>query len=562
MRSEPAAYAAALKQVETQATWESSRYEVINHHGQLVPLEVVAEDFRQIRIEAVVGVRQPDVLFDEFRLPLVAEFRSRTGTTVITHQALELTLRPGANPIQLNLRLQPHQFARATSDCILELRLGNRVLAPVPVTHKTRRQINQGKTARQLESLSLADVELAVEREGECLVTDAVFATDRRVISRFTAHAEGFDEDVPRLQWQLIIQLCHVASRRTFEQTHTLRIRAGSNRCRRLAVPLEHLRACFPPGRCTLSLLCRDRLLAQREFRFLAEDEIVPYTQQLVLANLRVLDPQLVCESRNHAYATQTVPFCAERLRVRLTLQSQGFTAALSEWTLPLRLNLPGARLAATPVCQTPVTLSSRPSTLDVPFSLADSALADQPGAYEIEVHLEGREIARIPFRIVSEAEIIQHIEVTSCEMVAVPRHGGAPVRCDQLSLEEHRELRIAFGVRAGFPAPGFTMPGRVEVMAGQRVLYSSDFLSPLDQETIRRELKPLSLAALWATDGVRDQSLHVQISVGGAIKCCHPLRLQIRARLTNFEGALKQDAHALGNVDEEYRAILQALER
>lgn len=98
--------------------------------------------------------------------------------------------------------------------------------------------------------------------------------------------------------------------------------------------------------------------------------------------------------------------------------------------------------------------------------------------------------------------------------------------------------------------------------MAGQRVLFSSDFLLPLDQETIGRELKPLPAAALWATAGQHDQTLHVQISVGGVLKCPHPLKLQVRTRLTNFEGALRQDAHALGNVDEEYEAILQELGR
>ena len=288
----------------------------------------------------------------------------------------------------------------------------------------------------------------------------------------------------------------------------------------------------------------------------------MPYTQELVLANLRVLDQQLVCAVRNHAYATQEVPFCAEHLHVRFTLQSQGFNAALPEWNLPLRLNLTGALLAATPVCQTTVTLSPRPATLDLPFCLADTAIADQPGDYQIEVHLEGREIARIPFRIVSEAEIAQQIEVDSFEMTTVGHQGRAPVRCNQLNFEEHRELRIAFAVRAGFPAPGFALPGRVEVMAGQRVLFSSDFLSPLNPETVRQELKPLPAAALWAAAGQHDQTLHVQISVGGALKCRHPLRLQIRTRLTNFEGALKQDAHALGNVDEEYRAILQELGR
>jgi hypothetical protein len=222
----------------------------------------------------------------------------------------------------------------------------------------------------------------------------------------------------------------------------------------------------------------------------------------------------------------------------------------------------PDAQISAKPVCQTTVTLSARPATLDLPFSLADTSLADHPGNYEIELHLESREIAKIPFRIVSEAEIIQQIQVTSFEMAAVPRHGVAPVRCNQLSFGEHRELRIAFAVRAGLPAPGFALPGRVEVIAGQRVLFSSDFLLPLDQETIGRELKPLPAAALWATAGQHDQTLHVQISVAGALKYCHPLKLQIRTRLTNFEGALRQDAHALEDVDEEYRAILHELGR
>ena len=447
-------------------------------------------------------------------------------------------------------------------DCVIELRLGNRLLVAVPVAYKTRQQIDQEKTARQLATLSVPDLELAVEREGEVVITDAIFATDRRLNPHFTARADGFDEDAPRLEWQLTIELCHIASRRTFQQTHTLRIRAGTNRCHRLTVPLEELRASLPPGPCTLSLHGAGRLLARCQFRFLAQDEIVPYTQQLVLANMRVLDQQLVCDSRNHFYVTQAVPFCTERLRVRFTLQSEGFNAALPEWNLPLHLNLTGARLAATSVCQTTVMLSPRPATLDLPFSLADTALADQPGNYEIELRLESREIARIPFRIVSEAEIIQQIEVTSFEMAAVRHNGRVPVRFDQLSFEEHRDLRIAFAVRAGFPAPGFALLGRVEVMVGQRVLFSSDFFLPLNPETVRKELKPLPVTALWAATGQLNKTLQVQISVGGTLKCRHRLTLHTRTRLTNFEGALRQDAHALGNVDDEYKAILQELGR
>ena len=94
-------------------------------------------------------------------------------------------------------------------------------------------------------------------------------------------------------------------------------------------MPLEELRARLPPGRCTLSLNGRDRRLARHQFRFLAEDEIAPYTQELVLANLRVLDPSWYASQRSQAYVTQAIPFCAERLHVRFTLQSEGFNAAL-----------------------------------------------------------------------------------------------------------------------------------------------------------------------------------------------------------------------------------------
>jgi hypothetical protein len=122
--------------------------------------------------------------------------------------------------------------------------------------------------------------------------------------------------------------------------------------------------------------------------------------------------------------------------------------------------------------------------------------------------------------------------------------------------------LRISFRVRVGFLAPGFALPGRVELVAGLRVLFSSDFLSPLDQEATTRELNPLPVAALWARAGERDQTLHVQISVGGTVKYRHPLKLQLRTRMTNFEGALTQDPGALRNVDAEYDEILQELGR
>ena len=188
--------------------------------------------------------------------------------------------------------------------------------------------------------------------------------------------------------------------------------------------------------------------------------------------------------------------------------------------------------------------------------------MAGQPGAYRLGLHLNGREIARYHFRIVSEAEVVEQIEVSAFERTAVNHQGRTPVRCSQLNLQAHRQLRIAFAVRAGFPAPGFALPGRVEVVAGQRVLFSSDFLSPLDREAVRQTLKPLPSAALWAGAGERDQTVHVLISVGGMVKCRHALKLQVRTHLTNFEGSLRQDARSLGNVDEEYEAILQELGR
>ena len=132
-------------------------------------------------------------------LPRVCVFRNSDGPTIINHQILDLTLRPGANPLQMSLALQPHQFRRATPDCVFEIHLGNRLLGVRPITHKTRRQIIAEKTASLLESLSIAGLELAVEREGESLVTDAVFATDRHLNPHFTARAEGFDDDVPGL---------------------------------------------------------------------------------------------------------------------------------------------------------------------------------------------------------------------------------------------------------------------------------------------------------------------------------------------------------------------------
>jgi hypothetical protein len=133
-------------------------------------------------------------------------------------------------------------------------------------------------------------------------------------------------------------------------------------------------------------------------------------------------------------------------------------------------------------------------------------------------------------------------------------------VRNSQLNPEEHRELRIAFGVLVGIPVPGFAVPASVEVLSGQRVLFSSDFLQPLHSKTTMQQLKPLAVAALWARAGHQNQTIQVQVSVAGTVKCRQLLKLELPKRLTNFEGALKHDALSLGDVDDEYEAILQRL--
>lgn len=560
VRSEHAAYAMALEQIEAQATWEKGDYKAINHRGKIVPLDVLAEDFQQLMIAGVIEVPQLDELFEKFRLPLAVKLRNLEGQGVICQQILDPSLNPGLNPLRIPVPLQPHQFRVASSDCRLEIHLGNRLLGTVPVTHKTRRKINEEKTARLLESLSLATLTLEVERDGELVTTDNVFATDQRLNPRFTASATGFDEDVSRLELQLSLQIRHVASGLMVEQTHRLRIREGINRCHRLSVPLENIRASLPPGRCTFSLCCARRTLAYRDFRFLAEDEIVPFTQQMVLANLRVLDQRLECVSRDQSYPTQLVPFCIDTLRVCFTLQSEGFNTALPQWTVPLELKLTSAQIGANTVCQTKITLSSGPTVLNLPFSTANTPLAGRSGRYQIEIHLSGQEIARIHFRIVSEAEIIEKIEVPSFEMRTVRQHRGVLVPCTQLIVQEHRELQVTFGLRAGIPAPGFALPGRFEILADERVLFSSDFFSPLNQETTLQELKPLRAIALWAKAGRRDQTLHVRVCIGGISKWREPLELRLKAFFANFEGALVRDANAMGNVDDEYEEILQAL--
>jgi hypothetical protein len=144
--------------------------------------------------------------------------------------------------------------------------------------------------------------------------------------------------------------------------------------------------------------------------------------------------------------------------------------------------------------------------------------------------------------------------------LTAIRHNGGAAVPCTELSPEQHRELRIALAVRAGVLAPGLAPPGRVEITAGRQILFSSDFMSPLDQPAASQHVKPLPVAALWAKAGQHDQTLHVKVSIAGVLKCSQPLRLQRSVRMTTFEGALKRNPESLGNVEEEYEAIVQGL--
>src|SRR5207245_8742721 len=46
------------------------------------------------------------------------------------------------------------------------------------------------------------------------------------------------------------------------------------------------------------------------------------------------------------------------------------------------------------------------------PLSVASTPLVSQPGNYQLELHVNEREIARMQFRMVSEAEIVEQIEV------------------------------------------------------------------------------------------------------------------------------------------------------
>lgn len=554
------AYGEAVMALESLATLSHWTYEAVNHRGQNVALDFVAEDFRAIHVEATIDLPHHDRLFSSISLPLTCVLRTRNTGAMISGGIHNATLLRGANNAALKLDLHPHNFRLAERDCVLELRLGNREMAAISVVYITRNEITAQKTARLRDNLTISDVELTVLRENESLNTDVVFATDQRLRLRFTARSEGFDEDFPYLVWPLTIQIRQTATRHIYEQAHRLRIRPGINSYPKLVISINQLRTRLPPGRCTLSLLCADRLLGEHELRLLAEDEILPYTRQIIRENVQVLDKQLICQLNGYDCVTLTVPFFTTQFRVRFTLKSHGFNAALPECRLALRLTLAQKDFPALATCQTEVNLSSNPVTFELPVTLTEPWPTDYSGEYQFELHLLNKEIGRIRFNVVSESHIIQRLEVNTFAMLATTHPNGTPAPFEYLSRQDHQELIISFSVQSEIPVPGFAIPGRIEIRAKKRVLFSADFHSPLGGQAITQVLKPLPTEYLWSLLGEQDRKLDVHIKLGGELKCRKPLHLRVQARLTTFDGALKADAQSLGNVDDEYQDIIREI--
>ena len=551
--------AAARAPVKQNAGLGEAGFSSVDHRGIAGPLEVVAEDFRQIKVCLALEVPQAEPLLDVVELTL--GFVLRRQNAVIHSAWRNLSLASGRQPIQANLDVTPGLFLAGPGNYRLELFLDNRLLLQTEFRHKTRAQIKAEKAEVILQSLSLTEPRLFAFRDGTRVETEHVFETDTAVVLTFGVCGSGFDEDVPAVKWRLKVKWVNLDSGEVREEQRFLCAKAGENRHEDLESPLHGAGRGLSAGRYRLQLLKRKELLTEFQFRILSKAEIVPYTEKAVLASLRVERAQLFVQAGSIRYPSQLVPGTSDFILPELTIRTAGYNSFLAQLQTPLQLLLVRGGGQRTPLAAWPVALSAAPLVLrNLAVKVRGGSWGVTPGACRLVLTLADRELASLPFQIVSREEVLQRVKASVVTLEAIGRSGRQELNPAALRFGEHEAFGVAVEIEVGILAPnvsvecGFLLK-RDHVVVGRAH-------SELQLDRPRQQLRgaKVRLAAVAQPQSRAPQVLDIVVVIGGQEKDTRSVSIINGQHISNCEGQLTIDPHHLEVDACEYEAILRRL--
>jgi hypothetical protein len=194
------------------------------------------------------------------------------------------------------------------------------------------------------------------------------------------------------------------------------------------------------------------------------------------------------------------------------------------------------------------------------PLAVHGSELFRGPGDYVLLFSIRGREIARAPFRLLTEAELVNQARIAGIETEAETRSGDHVPGLRTLRWEEHQAFRPEIQIESSVLAPNTLVKCIACVLQGTTVLCREEFLVRLDRGIRRVRLRRIELGALGLRAQPRPTRLVISVCLGGEVKASAQVLVLPPERITNFEGQLTFEAGELPFDEAEYEQIAQRL--
>jgi hypothetical protein len=530
----------------------------VNHRLVTVPLNVVAEDFRQVNVSLMLEAPQPEPLLAEVELTLGIILRR--AAIEVGRQSRNISVKPGRHQYEDSLGLVPEMFEQGTGGYSIEILLDDRSLKRLDFVHKTREQIKEAKAEEILGSLALSDPRLFAVRDGKLVETDHLFETDQAIAPAFCIEGRGFDEDAPVLQWRLGLKLVNLESGKSIQENQFILARAGPNTHNDLELPLRTDTHKLESGHYVLQLRKRRKVLTEFKFCILALEEAVPHSKKVILQNLRA-EGQLFIQAGQTRYQNPYVPDTSDGIVPELTIHSTGYNSHLPQMQVDLHVFFIQSGGRRTEVASQPVNLSPRPLTLrGLAIQVRGTHLASESGPCQLVFAIADKELLALPFELASEERVLEQIKVMSVNVEAQTKAGRRKTNPEVLRLIEHETISVAVAIEIGIPAPNATVDFSLALKLDNVVIGHADSDLQLNRTRLVVKGGKLKLKSLVRHPSASPQKLTVGVIIAGEEKGSYVVAVVSASRISNFEGQLTVDAHKIEVDDAEYQAILSRL--
>jgi hypothetical protein len=282
--------------------------------------------------------------------------------------------------------------------------------------------------------------------------------------------------------------------------------------------------------------------------------------QRMRLEMLQAQNLRLWVHTQNRRHCTRCIPANSEFLAPEFTLPATPFGAFLTPHASILALTLVSGSHRQL-LLERPITISNRSLTVTgPPLRLQGLGLNELSGPCSLSVSLEGREVGLLPFRIVSEKQVVEQVSVKQIYFAAQRRNGQTARGLKVLRWEEHQAILPWVQVDVPMVSPGTRIRCLVTILHGRKVLRTEEFVLSLERVSQLMRLQRLDLVALGLPPRNKPTRLTLTVQIEGQQKAAAQVVVLPPEKLTNFEGQLNLEARQLPVDEFEYDQIIHGL--